>query len=533
MITWLLLSTILGGATRAESSAADDLIKTLNGGSIEKVDTQSASNNAVQNSEISLNNAIARKLYLDWTTQKGLSYEMNSWVKQFFQGQYESFAHQKDAISKQIPSSMQQSAQAAYLYSLFKLNVPQTFFDSWVTSLSNPAFFDSNAAQALEENIAPQFDRWLVQNHIQLQPSQKTFISKMDLGSLRSEIYLNLIAYTKIRSGLGAKDVLARLSVNNELRPLLAKTVALALARSGDLGGAAKTLKNFYEPSLVSRNDVNALAGHYLQIARFLYQAGSIDGAIQYYEKVPTGVAEYVTAREELGWCWLRKGDMSKLRGNVATLTSDVLKDQFRPESYLVRAISNLKLCHYQEVQDDLKEFQVSHAPWAKKIESAIQASDSVQPRYPDQFTKDAMAAVGLKEQEKAKLEVFFNNSLQAGLPSVGPQVHWKNAANQMQVHIEEAKKRLADESRRQWKNDKAILSEAIRKMQFVKVELLSQVSSLSANDVKATNNDALKIDAKKEISRAGEVVFPFDGTVWPDEVFKLRAVTEGRCGKM
>ena len=98
-------------------------------------------------------------------------------------------------------------------------------------------------------------------------------------------------------------------------------------------------------------------------------------------------------------------------------------------------------------------------------------------------------------------------------------------------------KKQLAAEYRRQWRNREHALSEAIRKMQFVKVELLSQLRYFSKlhrspSEPVASNDAKEKERAKTDLNLAsdGDRSFPFDGVVWPDELFKLRSVAMGQC---
>jgi hypothetical protein len=135
--------------------------------------------------------------------------------------------------------------------------------------------------------------------------------------------------------------------------------------------------------------------------------------------------------------------------------------------------------------------------------------------------------------------------SISATLPAVGWQVHWQKAKDRAAVSAESAKKRQAEEYRRQWKNDRAILTEAIRKMQFVKVELLSQMRMAQ---MQPGTGDAIQVSAAApmrdpEAPRAatpsakitvedGQMTFPFDGVIWPDELFRLRSAAQSRCLK-
>jgi hypothetical protein len=117
-------------------------------------------------------------------------------------------------------------------------------------------------------------------------------------------------------------------------------------------------------------------------------------------------------------------------------------------------------------------------------------------------------------------------------LPAVGKQQHWLDSVQKLKLVMEDTKKRQADEFRRQWKSDRATIQEAIRKMQFVKVEWLSQVSQLEGLEKKVAQKSDSNQQPQNNPSIKAELSFPYDGVVWPDEVFKLRAVTNGQCAE-
>jgi tetratricopeptide (TPR) repeat protein len=336
---------------------------------------------------------------------------------------------------------------------------------------------------------------------------------------------------------------LAFLPADHFLKVPLANTVALSLARKGDLRGAGAVLKQHLEPAVEARKDLKALSRHYLQIARLLYQAGSLDGAADFYQRIPDGSADFLRAREELAWVWLRQGDTAKLRGELKTLRSGLFEGRFAPDVYVVRAISNLKLCFYSEVEKELNDFVLSNRVWAKKTNEALKTEDP-ESDEPDFFTEIAQRAIAARQAEVQLLDALATASITATLPAVGPQQHWEKAKTRALVALETAKKQSAEEVRRHWKNRKTVLTEAIRKMQFVKVELFSQVRTLARQSpsqstpsgavsaLERETDSRLKSETQAALKKAadGELVFPFDGVVWPDELFKLTSVAQSRC---
>jgi tetratricopeptide (TPR) repeat protein len=536
MNKFILIAGTVFTITANAQSGADVLLNTLGGKSTANSPGPQNLNMSIQG-EIRLDNPVSRLLFNDWSGQRGLSYETNAWVQQFFAGKFETFAHLKTAMApsvEQVTSvNFKNSIQAAHLYSLYRLNLSQSFMNDWLKSMDEGSFSTSQAAFTLDEAVSTQsFDQWLADQKIQLTAEQEAIIRK--IGHSRHPAWLSLNAMVMQRKGLAGEELLSKLGINSPFRPKLAMTVALAYARKNDLGNAAKVLKVYYEPWMNQSKDPTAKSRYSLEIARLLYQIGSVDGAIQYYQKIPKGSADFITAREELSWCWLRQGNIAELRGNLATLNSAVLSDQFRPESSLVKAISDLKICNYSQVEKDFDQFVKSNKEWAKKIDAAIQAPESATPRIVDDFSQLAIDSIKARTTEIAQLEELANRSVSAALPAVGQQKHWLNSIRDLKLALDFAKKRQAEEFRRQWKNDKLTLQESIRKMQFVKIELLSQVSQVESLTSKQAAPKEVMQAAKTKINEQGDHSFPFDGVVWPDELFKLRALTDGQCaGKL
>lgn len=468
-----------------------------------------------------------------WQAQKNLPYELNAWAMRLAKGQFEEAAHLKTSLLPMVPPEFMNDFKAAELYLLWKIDVPQTFFNRWVELLREPSFASSRSEFALEETIALGLDRWLLANAILPTEEQSAILMALGDGA-GGGARITLQALANLKKGAQGQAVLERLPPTNLLTLPLAQTVSLALARKGDLPGAGRILKLHVEPAIAGMGDPRALARHYLAIARLLYQAGALDGAEVYYQKIPSGTDEFLTAREELDWVWLRKGDVSRLRGELATLSLGLFEEKFAPEVYLVRAISNLKLCYYDKAEKDFEAFTRTGKHWAGVIQAALSAQTVPPPPDKDFFSR--MAEVGLKKraEEIERLDNLAQRSISAALPAVGPQKHWVDAINHIKSDIEIAKKRQATEYRRQWSNQKTAMTEAIRKMKFVKVELMSQLRQAAmAAGTAPQNEDSISTSSAAPARQAvkdAEMNFPFDGVVWTDELFRLRSVVQGKC---
>jgi hypothetical protein len=216
-----------------------------------------------------------------------------------------------------------------------------------------------------------------------------------------------------------------------------------------------------------------------------------------------------------------------------------VYRDRFAPEIPLVRSISNLKLCFYPEVEKDFREFTEVNQTWAKKIDQALAAEEIPPPPERDPYSRDAADSLQKRKAETLRLAALGERSISAIVPAVGVQAHWARLRDQSAEREQIAQKNVTREHRRQWVNLKGELKEAIRKFKFVKVELLSQLRDLSreaeqsGDTLMVSQAAALPAPPQAQLEKTDQqIAFPFDGVMWPDEMFKLRSVAQAQCLK-
>lgn len=547
----VLAGSTAGSAARA-SSGADALLQSVSapkasaaqgaGGGEKKA--QAGSPSALESSAglagIQLDDPFRMQLFASWQMQNHqLGYDLSTWVLRVLKNDFEGAAHLWTKVEGSVPAAFAHEARSAWLYSLWKLDLAQSFVDQWIDSQNSKGYASSRAAGALDQVLAQAgLDRWLGERAVALSPEQEASVKRLDTA--RGLHVLTLQAWGQLRQGEGALSTLKKLPLENGLRPALAQTVALARARRGDLAGAAQVLKHELEPVLEARGDALALSAHHLQVARLLYQAGALDGAEDYYRRVPAGAPQFLKAREELTWTLLRKNEVGKLRGELATLSTGVFTETFQPEVFLVRAISNLKLCYYEEVRKDFSAFQSVNGQWAKKIDQALQAGAPPRPEWVDEFGLRAEKSFQARSSEAARLSELAKVSIQAVLPAVGEQKHWVRLRDRMLQARDRLAQNRDSEFRRQWLSRRQVLEEAIRKMAFVKVELGSQLRELSRLENRGQVADSVQSSAAAALKQAAPVVpqssagavqvYPQDGELWPDELFRLQSVARERC---
>lgn len=465
-----------------------------------------------------------------------LPYEARAWVVKILKGELAGAAHLWTAVEPKFTDGFRPTARVAQAWLLWKLDLSQTFIDRWVDLARQPSIANTKIFSALTRQVEGGFDAFAMDRAIVVPSDLRSSVEGLD-PKVSPIIVTTLKAMLRLRNPSAATAYLNQVPDDNRWKIPLARTVALAQFKAGQVTQGSRILKKELVPAIEANNDAHALANHYLQLGRLLYQAGAMEAAEQYYRKVPSGSSDYLTAREELLWVYLRQNDISKLRGEVASLSQAVYESgRFEPEVALIRAISNLKLCYYDRVEKDFDAFIQVNKTWAQKVSAAMKASDPETPPRSDFYSQWMERAVKARAEEMVKLEALAQESIQAVLPAVGIQSHWKDAMERMRRASTATQQARVAENRRIWKGMAGELNEAIRKMKFVKIEYMTQVEQYSQAQAQkaaaAGNADELKMSAsaRKLETKDDEIVFKFDGTYWPDEMFQLRSAAQAKC---
>ena len=495
-----------------------------------RIGSQNNSSSGQEKEEMSmkLNNPLVAHFYIQWNKVKEKDFHQNRWGRLVFEQKWEKVAHLWPVIKQSIDDRISMEAKTAYLFALWELNLGQTFWNEWFEMVRVKEFRHSEAFTALGLSIQNKFHQRFYDWGLEVETGQAEFLFSQVTeihpiyDTIRAHILLRRVAkYTQY-----AKDLLLRLPSTHPYYIPLAKTLALQFAREGHLGQAGSALKKI-EAHILNSKDVEMITFYHLQIARLLYQSGNLEAAKKFYEKIPKGSTNFLTAREELAWVLLQMGEFGILRGELQTLRTNIWKEKFSPEIHLVAAIGNLKLCFYGDVKKDISLFLKENRHWATRIEKELKKANPTKPRQQDFYIETAENALSRRLEERKALEGLAKESLTAALPAVGIQPHWMAAKKEIELSIEKARKQKVKEYRKVWRSFKFILQEAIRKMKFVKVELMGQMSRLARQhpDKKLKGNIKTKL-----VASTASITFPFDGVIWPDEMFNLQSLTKGEC---
>jgi hypothetical protein len=292
------------------------------------------------------------------------------------------------------------------------------------------------------------------------------------------------------RNAETAQSLVGKYAEGSVARQQLVRTLASHYFSKGDLKKAEDVLKK-------NKNDK-------LYWGRLSYQAGDYKTAAKNFESISKDSPDFIRGLEELAWARLMMGDLGALRGLLAHLNSELVPLEERLEGRVLSAIGYLKNCQYDDVKREIELFQKEMLPLVKRLDSA------------DRKTKEASAI----------RSDFYTRQAAQIVESAGTG-----------AKLNQAKKILAQENTRSWKNLKELSAEAILKMRFVRMELLSQLQMLekakTKQDILAKNNQVADAGSGQEAlakAGSGKMVFPVKGDVWVDELFNVRALTATEC---
>lgn len=483
-------------------------------------------------------NAFLITLKAAWEHERPkLPYELNGWMIRVLDRDHKNAAHLWSVVMPEAPASFVSVCRAAYLYSLWNLKLPQTFFEEWMEALEDKRFREGPLARHLESAVAPHLERWVYHSYVKVTPAQKATLEKL-VESGRTGV-LPILAWASLRSGVSAQSLLPRLTQKHTLRPWLVRSILFDLSRQNRMKEAQELLRR--EKTALKHKGKNAKSYPLLE-ARLKYQMGDLKAAENAYLQVPASTPESFSAREEVFWVWLRTGMSVRLRGEVVS-TETLLKERdFAPDVFVVQALSNLKLCYFDRVQTDLMHFRDESSRWGKQIERALSRNEA--PYWgKDLFTQIEEKRLVQLEKEMAAVTALEVESLEGPLPGVGVQPHWTGLRKKLQTLAYTSRNDIKKEYARQWDYRKARLAGSIRRMRFVQAEYTNQLRRFSKSDSALSEDLAetqtAQIEARTEKSREtalaqgeSDLSFPVDEVLWEDEIFHIRSAAQTMCLK-
>lgn len=141
----------------------------------------------------------------------------------------------------------------------------------------------------------------------------------------------------------------------------------------GDQARAVEAFKDVVRltnPKKVGDADPLLRETAFLQLARIHYENRQNRYAIFYYGKMPWGGENWLEGLWEASYAHYRIADYEKTLGNLLTLQSPYFRDEYFPESWVLKSIVYYENCRYPEARKILQDFDASYGSVFQELES-------------------------------------------------------------------------------------------------------------------------------------------------------------------
>jgi len=321
---------------------------------------------------------------------------------------------------------------------------------------------------------------------------------------------------------------------------------ALAALAAGDVEAAQAA---FDAVAKVPVKNDEAAARHeraVLQLARLAYAKGDDSRAQSYYAKVSRAAPEWLDALFESSWSHFRNGDDDKALGNLLTLHAPFFQGRYYPESYVLKALVLYENCRYPEARRTLREFEARYRPLHDGLASALDRMPTAQAAVESLLQPGALAAFPDGSRDEVA-RVISAPELKTGLAQI----------SQMAQELDSIDRRPQTFRRT------ALAQAAVPRLREARLDLLQSVGDrlrsrllMERGELRELLGQGLRLDfeiagREKEILQTpeggsepvaqkktppsvdeDEILWPFEGEYWRDELGSYRFQLGQKCGK-
>jgi hypothetical protein len=316
----------------------------------------------------------------------------------------------------------------------------------------------------------------------------------------------------------------------------------LVLYAQGDGNSALESFKDVVRltnPRRARAPDPRLRELAFLQLARLHYEHKQNRYAIFYYDKMPWGGDSWLEGLWESSYAHYRIGDYEKSLGNLLTLQSPYFKDEWFPESWILKAIIYYENCRYPEARAILDEFHATYEPVHAELDrlTSRQAppagffaliDDAQKGRGPGanglmrRIMKLAFTDGNIKRIDEAILEI--ENELDRGLAARRDAFRGSALAADLKERLGSERRRLVDEggarARAKLEYERDGLRELLQQALRIKIEVSrKEREALESALTRGGQVDVVR-DYRYSVAVSDEHLYwPYDGEFWRDEL--------------
>jgi tetratricopeptide (TPR) repeat protein len=271
----------------------------------------------------------------------------------------------------------------------------------------------------------------------------------------------------------------------------------------------------------------------FLQLARIHYQNRQNRYAIFYYGKMPWGGRRWLEGLWEASYAHYRIGDYEKTLGNLLTLQSPYFKDEYFPESYVLKAIVYYENCRYPEARQVLEQLTSLYDPVYAEL-TKLTARSRTPDAYHDLVRGGGADGVGRRilkiartDQNVARLVESIEameREMDEGLGArrkefrdspLGKELHDALSADRAAL-VEEAGQRMRGKLEYERDELRQLLAQALR----IQIEVSrKEREALEGSLAKGSQVEVVR-DLKYSHAVSDEHLYwPYEGEFWRDEL--------------
>ncbi|MBI5526740.1 MAG: adventurous gliding motility protein GltC [Deltaproteobacteria bacterium] len=140
----------------------------------------------------------------------------------------------------------------------------------------------------------------------------------------------------------------------------------------------------------------------FLQLARIHYQAQQFKNSIYYFNKIDRDSENWLESLYESAWAYFRIDEQEKALGNLVTLHSPFFKNEYFPETLIIKAVIYYDNCRYPEANQFVAEFLERYSPLLDEIGKLV--TQKMPPDKYYEYLSNIQKAEGGADDVKARV---------------------------------------------------------------------------------------------------------------------------------
>jgi TolA-binding protein len=329
---------------------------------------------------------------------------------------------------------------------------------------------------------------------------------------------------------------------------------AVVLYKQGRANDALESFKSVIRKTKGENGktaDLRELA--FFQLARTHFGAQQPSFSIFYYNKIDRDSYAWLDALYEASWAEFRLGNYEKALGNLLTLHSPFFKDEYYPESLILKAVIYYENCRYVEAKEILTAFLKRYEPVLEELKR-LTARDQAAEKYyeilanlrtgADTNTDEVKANIvsqilqlALKDEDLKRYDASYREVDEelAKFASIGGAFPGSTLASRLEDELSSVRIRFSQEAGKAVKRRLEQERENIRTLIEQAIRIDIETSRAEQERIESKLRDVQSTPASRENefiewTDDEKLVWPFNGEYWRDELGTYQLTLANTC---